>query len=58
MIIQNFNKGRIVTTKTNHPALATAVEKYTGPMTVPIVQKNVKTVINSDIKAYSVETEK
>ena len=38
MITQNFNTGRLVTTK-KHPALATAVEKYIGPRTVPIVQK-------------------
>ena len=44
--------------KKKHPALATAVEKYIGPRTVPIVQKNVKTMINSDIRAHSVETEK
>ena len=55
MITQNFNTGRQVSTKKNkHPALATAVENYIRPRTVPIVQKNVKTVINSD----SVETEK
>ena len=59
MITQNFNIGRLVTTKRNHPALTTTVEKYIGPRTVPIVQKkNVKTVINSDIWAHSVETEK
>ena len=45
MITQNFNTGRVVTTKKkkkkkkNHPALATAVEKYIGPRTVPIEQK-------------------
>ena len=55
MITQNFNTGRLVTTKKkkNHPALATAVRKYTGPRTVPIVQKkkkNAKTAINSDIR--------
>ena len=42
----------------NHPALAAAVENYIGPRTVSIVQKNVKTSINSDIRAHSVETEK
>ena len=47
-----------VNQKENHPALAIAVENYTGPRTVPIVQKNVKTAINSDIRAHSVETEK
>ena len=57
MITQNFNTGRLVTTKKNHPVLATAVENYIGPRTVPIVQKNVKTMINSDIRAHSVETE-
>ena len=40
------------------PTLTTAVENYIGPRTVPIVQKNVKTAINSDIRAHSVETEK
>ena len=45
--------------KNKHPALATAVENYIGPRTVPIVQKKtVKTAINSDIRAHSVETEK
>ena len=39
MISQNFNTGRQVTTKKNHPALATAVEKYIGPRTVPVAQK-------------------
>ena len=40
MITQNFNIGRLVTTKKKkHPALATAVEFYMGPKTVPIVQK-------------------
>ena len=40
MITQNFNTGRLVTTKKKkHPALATAVEKYIGPRTVSIVQK-------------------
>ena len=34
------------------------VENYMGPRTVTIVQKNVKTVINSDLRAHSVETEK
>ena len=66
MITQNFNTGRLVTTpppkknnnKTKHPDLATVVEKYIGARTVPIVQKNVKTSINSDIRAHSVETEK
>ena len=62
MITQNFNTGRIVTTppqKKKHPALATAVEKYIGLRTVSIVQKKiVKTAINSDIRAHSVETEK
>ena len=67
MITQNFNTGSLVITKKKkekkkkkkHPALATAVEKYTGPRTVPIVQKNVKTAINSDIRVEnSVETEK
>ena len=43
--------------KKKHPALATAVENYIGPRTVPIVQKNVKTVINSDIRAHSVKTD-
>ena len=43
MITQNFNTGRL----------------FIGPRTVPIVQKkNVKTVINSDTRAHSVETEK
>ena len=41
IITQNFNRGRLVTTKKKHPALATAVEKYIGPRTVPIAQKNV-----------------
>ena len=46
-----------MTTKKNHLVLATTVEKYTGPRTVPIVQKYVKTAINSDIiRAHSVET--
>ena len=39
MITQNFNTGRLVTTKENYPALATAVQNYIGPSTVPIVQK-------------------
>ena len=45
MITQKFNTGRLVTTtttttkQTNHPAPATAVENYIGPMTVPFVQK-------------------
>ena len=43
---------RLVTTKKKkHPVLATAVENYIGPRTVPIVQKNVETAINSDIRA-------
>ena len=58
MITQNFNTSRLVTTKKKHPALAIAVEKYTRPKTVPIVQKDVKTAINSDIRAHSVEIEK
>ena len=58
MITQNFNTGRLVTTKKYHPALTTTVEKYIGPRTVPIIQKNVKTAIDSDIRAHSVETEK
>ena len=52
MITQNFNTDRLVTTKKNHPALATTVEKYIGPRTVSIVQKNVKTAINLDIRAH------
>ena len=48
MIIQNFNTGRLVTTKKKkHPALTTTMENYIGPRTVPIVQKKVKTAINS-----------
>ena len=39
IVTQNFNAGRLVTTKKTHPALATAVEKYIGPRTVSIVQK-------------------
>ena len=42
MITQNFNTDRIVTAKKKqkkHPVLATAVENYIGPRTVPIVQK-------------------
>ena len=39
MITQNFNTGRLVTTKKNHPALATTLKKYIGPRTVPIVPK-------------------
>ena len=61
LITQNFNTGRLVTPpppKKKKPALVTAVEKYIGPKTVHIVQKNVKTAINSDIRAHSVETEK
>ena len=58
ILTQNFNTGRLVTTKNNNPALATAVEKYIGPRAVPIGAKNVKTAINSDIIAHSVETEK
>ena len=59
MITQNFNTGRLVATKKKkqkkkHPTLATAVEKYIGPRTVPIVPKNIKTAINSGC----VETEK
>ena len=43
----------------DHPALVTAMEKYIGPRAVPIVQKKVKTAINSDIRAvHSVATEK
>ena len=64
MITQNFNTGRLVTTKKKkkkkkkkHPALSTTVEKYIGPRNVPIVQKNVKTAINLDIKSHSVETD-
>ena len=58
MTIQNFNTGRLVTTKKKkHPALATAVEKYIGPRTVPIVQKDVKTAINLDISTHNVERE-
>ena len=40
MITQNFNSGRLVTTKKkqNNSALVTAVKKYIGPRTVPIVQ--------------------
>ena len=48
MIAQNFNTGRLVTNKNNHLALATAVENYFGPRTVPILQKHVKAAINSD----------
>ena len=44
--------------KKTHQVLATTVENYTGPRTVPIVQNNVKTAINLDIRAHSVETEK
>ena len=60
MITQNFNTGRLVTTKKkNYPAFATAAEKYIGPSTVPIVQKkNIKTAINSNLRDHSVETEK
>ena len=58
MITQNFNTGGLVTTKKKHPALATAVENYIGPRIVPIIQKNVKTAINSDIRVHSIETEK
>ena len=59
MITQNFNTGRLVTTKKKKtPALATAVEKYIRPRTVLTVPKNVKTAINSDIRAHSVGTEK
>ena len=39
MITQNFNTDRLVSTKINDPALATAVENYIGPRTVPIEQK-------------------
>ena len=48
----------ILPKKKKHPELATAVENYIGPSTVPIVQKNVKTAMNLDIRAHSVETEK
>ena len=61
MITQNFNTGKLVSTKKKkkkHPALATTVENYIRPRIVPIVQKNVKTAINSDIRAHSAETEK
>ena len=58
MITQNFNTGRLVTAKKKHPVFATTVENYIGPRTVPIIQKNVKTAINSDIMAHSVETKK
>ena len=34
------------------------MENYTETRTVPIVQKNDKTAIGSDIRAHSVETEK
>ena len=37
MITQNFNTGRLVTTKKPHRALATAVGIFCGPRTVPIV---------------------
>ena len=52
MITENFNTGRLVTTKQKrkHPTLATSVEKYIGPRTIPIVQKKVNTTINSDIQ--------
>ena len=40
MITQKINTGRLVTIKKKHLALATAVEKYIVPRTVPIVQKN------------------
>ena len=33
-------------------------DDYIGPRTGSIVQKNVKTAVNSDIRAHSVETEK
>ena len=38
----------MTTKKRNLPALTTTVENYIGPRTVPIVQKNLKTLINSD----------
>ena len=46
------------TSEKKKSALATAVEKYIGPRTVPTVQKNIKIAINFDITAHSIETEK
>ena len=54
MITQNFNTGRLVTTKKKQ----NSQRLLHWAKDCPYRTKNVKTAINSDIRAHSVETEK
>ena len=60
MITQNFNTGRLVTTKKKKktPSACYRCGKLDRAKDCPYRTKNVKTAINSDIRAHSVETEK
>ena len=63
MITQNFNTGRLVTTKKKKkkktPSACYRWEKLHWSKDCPYrTKKKVKTAINSDIRAHSVETEK
>ena len=59
MITQNFNTGRLVTTKKKKtPSACYHGGKVHWAKDCPYRTKNVKTTINSDIRAHSVETEK
>ena len=61
MISQNFDTGRLVTTKKKKqktPSACYRCGKVHWAKDSPYRTKNVKTVIISDIRAHSVETEK
>ena len=58
MITQNFNACRLVTTKKAPPSACYRCGKLHWAKDCPNSQKKVKTAINSDIRAHSLETEK
>ena len=58
MITQNFNTGILVTTKKKTPSACYRYEKVHWAKDCPYRTKNVKTDINSVIRAHSVEIEK
>ena len=58
MITQNFNTGRLVTTKKTTQRLLPLWKSTLSQGLSLSYKKNVKTAINSDIRAHRVETEK
>ena len=58
-ITQNFNSGRLVSTKKKQtPSACYRCGKVHWAKNCPYRAKNIKTAINSDIRTHSVETEK